>query len=373
MSGDATKKLVRLSDVSERPIDWLWPNRLAAGKLSLLDGDPDRGKSLITLDWAARLTTGRAMPDGYEPPEPCAVVLLGRECEDDAADTVTPRLRAAGADLSRVHRLEARVADDGSELPISFPRDGELLRETLRETHARLVILDPFAAFLDDTVACLNGPMARRVLDPLMRIAKEGRAAIALVRHLAKAGLHAPALYRGLGAVGIIGQARTAFLVGRDRDDPSLHFLATNKHNLSEPPPTLAYRLRKNAEGLPIIDWQGASPVTAEELVLPNGERFGQSVEKAAVFLHEALHAATRRRDAVRAEAAAQGIAGRTLERAKQRLRIVSVQIREDGRNVWYWRLPGEEAVRAEQEQLMEEIWAAGDKKCGQGASEPAA
>src|SRR5580692_7585231 len=68
------KRIVRLSDFQCKSIDWLWPGRLPAGKLALLDGDPDQGKSLITLDWTARLTTARPFPDGYSPPQPASVV-----------------------------------------------------------------------------------------------------------------------------------------------------------------------------------------------------------------------------------------------------------------------------------------------------------
>jgi hypothetical protein len=300
------------------------------------------------------------MPDGFVPPEPCSVVLLGRE--DELEDTVKPRLRAAGADESRIHRLQAAIDETGVERPITFPRDCELLRETLRETEARLVVVDPFTAFLDDTVSSLNEQMARRALEPLARIAREMRAVVALVRHLVKGARGLSALHSGGGAVGIMGMARTAFLVGEDAS--GVRLLAASKNNLGPPAPTLAYGVRLNAEGLPVLEWVGTSPVTADEVVLTNGSRFGASVARAEIFLQQALHAATRRQDVVREEAAALGISRRTLERAKQRLQIRTREVREGGRNVWYWSLPGEEAVRAEQAQLMAEIWAAGENRC---------
>ena len=46
-------------EIVARPVSWLWPTILPAGKLVMLDGDPDMGKSLVTLDLSARLTTGR--------------------------------------------------------------------------------------------------------------------------------------------------------------------------------------------------------------------------------------------------------------------------------------------------------------------------
>src|SRR5262245_24024617 len=55
---------IAASDVTARPIRWLWRWRLAAGKLTILDGDPDVGKTLLLVELAARVTTARPMPDG---------------------------------------------------------------------------------------------------------------------------------------------------------------------------------------------------------------------------------------------------------------------------------------------------------------------
>ena len=89
-----------LCEWTPRPLSWFWPGRLALGKLAILDGDPGLGKSLVALDLCARLSTGRAFPDG----RPCpgsgnALVLNG---EDGVEDTIRPRLQALGADLERV-------------------------------------------------------------------------------------------------------------------------------------------------------------------------------------------------------------------------------------------------------------------------------
>ena len=53
-----------LSEVEARQINWLWPGRIPLGKITILDGDPGMGKSLITVDLAARVSTGQPMPDG---------------------------------------------------------------------------------------------------------------------------------------------------------------------------------------------------------------------------------------------------------------------------------------------------------------------
>src|SRR5215467_12788375 len=100
LTRDRSVCLQPVSQLASRTLTWLWPGRLALGKLAILDGDPSLGKSLLALDLCARLSTGRPMPDGSAAPGPaCAVVF---NAEDDSEDTVAPRLRALGADLDRV-------------------------------------------------------------------------------------------------------------------------------------------------------------------------------------------------------------------------------------------------------------------------------
>jgi hypothetical protein len=43
--------------VVAQPVSWLWPDRIPLGKIGLLDGDPDLGKSLLALDLPGWLFT----------------------------------------------------------------------------------------------------------------------------------------------------------------------------------------------------------------------------------------------------------------------------------------------------------------------------
>jgi hypothetical protein len=99
-------------------VTWPWQYWLAAGKPTLLDGDPGLGKSLITLDLCARLSTGRPMPDGSPGPgRPVNCLVLN--AEDGVEDTIHLRLRALGADENRVIVVE-RDELDWAE-PIRLP------------------------------------------------------------------------------------------------------------------------------------------------------------------------------------------------------------------------------------------------------------
>jgi hypothetical protein len=326
-----------LDDLEEQPIDWLWPGRLPVGKLMLIDGDPSQGKSLLTLDVASRLTTARPLPDGYTPPEPLSVVLVGSE--DGIRDTVLPRLRAAGADLRRVHVFAGRARGGvWSGLP-TFPEDCDLLAETLRETGARLVVVDPLLAFLSSRLCTANDQMARQALDPLARVAEEMQAAMLLVRHLTKRSRGERALYRGSGSIAFIGAARMAYLVGPAPTDEDLHVLACTKCNLAVSPSSLGFRIAGGDEGPPVVSWVGEVEVSADDLVLSAGLVRGQALTRARAFVEEQLRNGPCASEELGRRAREAGIAPITLRRAKQDLGIVLKQECVDGRNRWYCRL----------------------------------
>jgi RecA-family ATPase len=106
-----------LSEVKPESVWWLWPGRLPLGKLAVLDGDPGLGKSAVTLDLAARVSAGLDLPDGGRC-GPAGVVLLS--AEDGLADTIRPRLDAAGADTERIVALSTVADGTAAERMISL-------------------------------------------------------------------------------------------------------------------------------------------------------------------------------------------------------------------------------------------------------------
>src|SRR4051794_9137327 len=218
MRPQATPLPVRpVSQVAPRPLEWLWPGRLALGKLAILDGDPGLGKSLLALDLCARLSTGRPWPDGSPSPGPAACLVLNGEDGDD--DTVLPRLQALGAELDRVFVWRRQLA-----APLSLPSQANLLDEALDFTHARLLVIDPIMAFLDSSVLSASDQSIRRALFPLHCLAEKHRCVALMIRHLNKTTLRR-ALYRGGGSIGLTGACRSAWLVGPDPHEPDRRVL----------------------------------------------------------------------------------------------------------------------------------------------------
>jgi hypothetical protein len=337
-----------LSDVAVEDVQWLWRGRIALGKLTMLDGDPGLGKSLVTLDLAARVAMGRSMPDGSPGlVSPAGVILI---CgEDGLSDTVKPRLLAAGASpqaLARVRAIDLvpETLADGTTAPrlLSLLADLPRLEATIAGLGARLVIIDPITAYLGSGVDMYRDSDLRRVLTPLAALAERAGVAIALVRHLTKNSA-SPALHRGLGGVGFIGVARFGLLFAPNPDVEGEVLVSRHKGNVGRTPPTLAYCIMQvgEAENMPHLTWLGERETTAgmalaaQSSAVDGAER--SATEEAVAWLHAQLVAGAQLARTVYAQARAEGISEKALRTA--RLRICRKPKKGGMAEGWQWEL----------------------------------
>jgi hypothetical protein len=342
------RRLVPLSDVPEEPVSWVWPNRIPVGAVTTLDGDPGQAKSTVGYNVIARLTRGQPMPNCTGALPPAGAVILG--AEDGLGNTVKPRLQAAGADLRKVYVYDQRRFADR---PLVLPDDLDVVEVAAGEVGAKLVMIDPFTAFL-------AGPMnsdraVRAALGPVVGMAERMGLAVLLLRHLNKGGGSNP-LYRGLGSIGVVAAARSALLAAPDPnvDDPHQHVLAQVKTNLSAAP-SLVYRTVKRGDTV-VVEWLGESPCTARDLA--GGGRAEHSVlTEGAYVLYSLLADGPIWASEVYKLAGRAGVARRTVERAKVLLGVRSRKVGNGRGARWYWKQSDDEQVhRAFKERDLENL-----------------
>jgi hypothetical protein len=332
--------LVQLATVQPLPVRWLWPGWLPEGSLCVLDGDPGLGKSSMTLDLAARITTARAFPPFKGPDlgrKPGGVLLMG--AEDSLAHTVRPRLDAAGGDSERIWSFEAVRRGDNDRLPV-LPDDIELLVDCIRERAVKLLVIDPFVAFLGGEYDAHRDQDVRRCLRPLARLAAELDIVVLLLRHLNKlAG--GPALYRGGSSIGITGAARASLIVGRDPEQDRF-VLAMNKCNLAPKPLSLAYHLEASGLGCRVV-WEESIDLRADQILghgnpaRPRG-RPADAGDEARRWLADLLCGGPVAATEILERAKKADIVPKTLQRAKDSLSVRSFRQGE----AWFWELPGQ-------------------------------
>ena len=333
------QNVIHLADVQPECLSWLWPGRLAFGKLHVLDGDPGLGKSLITVDWAARLTTGRPMPgDGHALVPPSGVLFVAGE--DGLGDTVRPRLEAAGADLTRCHAMPVIALADGGERAFALPGDVPELERAVNAYGVRLVVIDPLTAHLEEGLNAYKDQDVRRAFLPLQQMADRTGVAVVVVRHLTKAS-GPPALMRGGGSVAIVAAARVGLIVGEDPDDPERRVLAVTETNIAKRAPSLAFRVTPppTDDAAPGVEWLEQSELTADQLVAPPSEGQRSAVTEAEEWLVAALAGGAAPSRVIATEAEREGFSGATLRRAKQRVGVVPTKEAGAG-GQWMLRLP---------------------------------
>jgi hypothetical protein len=244
--------VVTMSDVRPEAIRWLWPGRLAFGKLTILSGDPGLGKSFITLDLAARASAGHSWPDGARALDPLSVMVLS--AEDGLGDTLRPRLDKLGANVARVHvmtGIKSGVRERGPQLA-----DVASIEAAILATGSRLLIIDPVSSYLGAADSHKDSEV-RGVLTPLVTMAERHQCAVLGVMHLTKDGGKA-AIYRASGSVAFVAQARVGLMVTSDPGTPDRRVLAVSKINIEKVPSSLAYTLTNGClewDATPLADF----------------------------------------------------------------------------------------------------------------------
>ncbi len=326
--------VISMEDVMMQPIRWLWWPYIALGKLTMLDGDPGIGKSLLMTRLAANLSRGIPLPDQEGMPtlgvgEGHITLMLSTE--DGLEDTLKPRLEEAGADCSKVKVLTGWQDIQGETHPFTFA-DMPILRTALEELRPRLVIIDPIQAYLGGKLDMHRANETRPMLEALRRLAEEFECAIVCIRHPAKSSANSKAIHRGLGSIDFIGAARTGLFIEQHPTEPTKVLLAQSKSNIGPLGRTQVFT-KECGE----FEWVGVSRLSAELLA-----GSGRGPDPYA-FLEAACWLETRLSDGAKVsmqtlweEAQEEGLTLPTLRRAKKALGVRSVRDGEE----WFWQLP---------------------------------
>lgn len=323
------KPFIWYSDVIPSKVDWLWYPFFPCGKISVVQGDPGCGKSLLMMDVIARLTTGRTMPDGKSR-NPINVIY---QCsEDGREDTIRPRLERAGADCSRVAYINEDIC--------SVTLDDEIIRKTIISVDAKLLVIDPFQAYLGDSDLS-NASRMRRIMRTLGVWASAFNCAIVLVGHLNKKTSQNE-LYRGLGSVDIMALARSVIQVEKSEEESSIRYYKQVKNSLSSVGPVLSFMIDRNGK----LEW--ISDITDEKNDghLFSEDQFGEKTngktEAAALALFQILSPGPVAASSIVRMVSEKNISERTIKHAKKIMGVVS--FRKNGQ--WYWSLPNSSTAR---------------------------
>lgn len=360
-----------LKDCVAKRVAWLWPGRIPLAKLTMLVGDPNVGKSLLTVDMAARVTRGLPFPDRPQVPVLRGQVLI-LSSEDTSADTLAPRLEAAGADMklvSRLHWISGQGTRESGEdctwtRPIILPDDIKALESYLQPYFAvseeqreyrdgefvgtglwtrpdlsdfppvRLIILDTLASYLP-RVGSGDNVFVRKMLQPLVDLAERYQVAVVAINHLNKT-VHQAGQYRPLGSLAFTAVSRAVWGLARDPHDFERRLLLPVKMNLGPTPSGLAFRI----EGLRLAWEEKPIEITWPQALSEPKQESASRLSCATEFLTIVLADGPVPFQQIAAQAKEAGIKDGTLARAKVALKAKSRKCIADGVVYWAWSLP---------------------------------
>ncbi len=335
---------VNLGDIQSQEIEWFWKDRYSSGTVNTVAGEPGAGKSLWTLDTAARVTRGRPWPD-VEGDNPVGSVLLV-SCEDSLEHTVKPRLEAAGADTSKINVISTVTAAQGKRRLFNLQSDLELLEDQIKPD-TRLLVFDPISAFVGGAGFSMNTKV-RSILDPLARFASRHNVTIFLVTHLNK-NVRANATHRILGSVGQVAVARSTTTIRRDDKSKDRRLLIPGKMNLRKEPPALAYWIRDG-----FIEYE-PEPIDMDGMESWPRSRPTPRLDEAVEWLKETLADGPVKSIEVLSRAVDSGISDDTLRRGKEVLNVSVYKVGNGENSHWLWALPITGELSGNSEDIAEE------------------
>ncbi len=255
--------IVFASEITPRKIEWLWPGRIPLGMMTTFAGSGGLGKTFVLTDIAARVSRGEAWPDGTPGNRPGKVLYVSGE--DNADDTLVPRLIAAGGirenvayfkpeylgqfSLERIDMLDAALDQLGKE--------------------CMLVCIDPPTSFLAGTDDHKNSEL-RELLTPIGEWAARRRVAVVFITHVNKGGAgKVDAVMRIIGSVAWSTAVRAAHMFCPDPDDPDRHLFLVAKINGAKKRQGIAYQIHQidpaDMDGPARVHWLGQVDTTANE------------------------------------------------------------------------------------------------------------
>ena len=307
---DAREKpvpVMKMSEVEETVVQWLWYPFIPFGKVTLIQGNPGKGKTWLAMAIAAYCTNGKELPNAL-PIEPFNV--LYQTAEDGIADTIKPRLAKCGADMTRVRFIN----EDEKQLSMTDDR----IEKAIRQNNVRLMIMDPIQAYLGANVDMNRANEIRPLFRHLSTIAERTGCAIVLIGHLNKSS-GSQSDYRSLGSIDIAAAVRSILFVEKveKEKEQDIRVVYQQKDSLAKKENPVAFSLGE--EGL---KWLGEYDISIEDLLMGKaGTKKETKLEKAQKLILELL---TKRKvmclEELEAELLAYGISSRTGRDARKQL-----------------------------------------------------
>jgi hypothetical protein len=344
VSGKRSITLVQCSTIEAKPITWLWNGFIPQGKLTLLAGAGGTGKSTLAFNFAATVSNAGAWPDGSRCNDASNVLVWSSE--DDAADTITPRLMAVGANLSKCGIISGAIDENGMRCPFDAARDMEQLREATQQIgKVSLLIIDPIVTAVTGDMHKAND--VRRSLQCIVDFAAATNCAVLGITHFAKGTAGKNSAERVIGSQAFAALARMVLVAAKEEESDRRVFTRAKSNNSIDTGgfnySIEAIELQSGIVATRVIWGESLEGSSRSILAKVEGDvkEDGEKLRAAKQFLIEMLtNGSAPAKELLKYAREGYGISEDTLRRAYKEIGTKPARVGFGSNGAWMWALP---------------------------------
>ena len=252
----AGKLLKFFADVEYKDPEFLIFPYIPEGKITIVQGDPDAGKTAFCCSLAAAVSIGGDIC-GHKAKQG-NVIMISTE---DETSTLRGRIEANGGDISKCAFPVDPQDPTGETMLTDLTYTDETIEKLVKAAQAKLIIFDPSQAFFGADVDMFRANQTRPIMASLANMAQRNGCAVVIVSHLNK-NTKGRAITRGQGSMDIIGASRSALHIGRNPDDEDERLMFHIKSNNARRGEALSYQIGERGK----VTWNGRTALTVDDL-----------------------------------------------------------------------------------------------------------
>lgn len=313
-------EITRLSEIQSTEVEWLWYPYIPLGKLTIIQGDPGSGKTMLILYLTSLLSSGSPLPSDNSVIKREPITIIYQTSEDGYEDTIKPRLEHfPNTNFDNIVFI--------NENDYSLTMLDKRIEQAIISENAKLFVLDPIQAYVGQNIDMNRANEMRPLLKNLGDIAQRHQVSIVLIGHMNK-GKGSKSSYRGLGSIDIPAAARSVLICGELKNSDGVRAVVQDKSSLAKKGNPFAFKV--NDDG---IEWLGNYEIDVDELL--EGARKVTDKEQAKEWLLDTLSNESLPATKIYQLGYEQDFSKRTLDQAKAELNIQSYK---EGK-IWLWKL----------------------------------
>lgn len=234
------------NEFGEDKTNFLWFPYIPIGDYTVLMADGGTGKTIFCCGIAATISQGKPLPSEITGNLPCNTLIISAE---DRGELLKRRLAAAGADLKKVYILDCM-----DSVGLNFTDKYNDFVQLIKRYSPKLVIVDPWHAFLGADIDINRVNAVRPVFQRLANVAKTCNCGMVLVSDITKC--------KQVKSINSAAGSAMRVIFSEEPGEPNMRVVVHTKSNYAAAGQSVKYTI--NAKGG--CEWSDFGEVTGQAI-----------------------------------------------------------------------------------------------------------